>query len=289
MATNKKNQKTLPVSVSDTELGNITQNNPNVVLSLQDRVIAALRDGMKSYINAGRLMRTAVTSEYWKEKGFTGSRAWLETLPLSVANSYNMMGAASVADFAGVSDSYLADVGQLAVYHIGRSIKEIEKKNLKAALVGLLGKIRNADNVSAFKAIAEFKREHGLKLTETDDKALHGPVPKASGNGTVTLTGGDKTATKPAELTVKFRGISFDDACKVLVHSGVDVTDDKAIEKWFAKLMVTLAAKFEAPAATTKTAKNAKTATASNDEVSPEDAAYMAEDAERLATMNAVN
>ena len=285
----KKNApKNIAISVSSEELGNITQNNPNAVLSLQDRVIAALRDGMKSYINAGRLMRTAVTSEYWKEKGFTGSRAWLETLPLSVANSYNMMGAASVADFAGVSDAYLADVGQLAVYHVGRSIKEIEKKNLKAALVGLLGKIRNADNVSAFKAIAEFKREHGLKLTETDDKALHGPVPKASGNGTVTLTGGDKTATKPTELTVKFRGISFDDACKVLVHSGVDITNEKDVERWFAKLMGTLAAKFETPV-TTKTAKNIKTATASNDEVSAEDAAYMAEDEARILAMNAVN
>jgi len=51
--------------------------------------------------------------------------------------------------------------------------------------------------------------------------------------------------------------------------------------------MGTLAAKFEAPTAV-KSAKRA-TATASNDEVSPEDAAYMASDEARIAAMNAVN
>ena len=283
----KKNQQTLTVSVSDKELGNITQNNPNAVLSLQDRVIAALRDGMKSYINAGRLMRTAVTSEYWKEKGFTGSRAWLETLPLSVANSYNMMGAASVADFAGVSDSYLADVGQLAVYHIGRSIKEIEKKNLKAALVGLLGKIRNADNPAAFKAIAEFKREHGLKLTDTDDKALHGPVPK--GNPAPKVD--PEKPTDKKELTVTFRGIAFDDVVKSLVHAGIDINDGKAVERKFAAWFATMATNIDKKVTEKTAVKSVKPskATVSNEEVSAEDAAYMAEDAERLATMNAVN
>lgn len=287
MARQPKNQNTLPVSVSDTELGNITQTNPNVVLSLQDRVIAALRDGMKSYINAGRLMRTAIESKYYESLGFKGSREWLATLPNSVADSYNMQSASKVADYAGVSDSYLAEVGKLAVYHIGRAMGEIEKKSLKTGLVALLGSIRGVDNVTAFKAIAEFKRTNGLKLTDTDDKALFGAVPK--GNGTVTLQGSGSTekAPTPTDLTVKFRGIAFDEACKVLVHSGVDITNEKDVEKWFAKLMGTLAAKFEAPA-TVKTSKRA-TATASNDEVSAEDAEYMAQDAERLATMNAVN
>ena len=218
---------------------NITQVNPDRIAA--ETATKAIQDAMTAQsvnqIAIGRMFYLAVKAEYPKILGYESVKDYCaKRFDWHYSSICDFVKVAKIGELAGWSDAELMTVGVngkaiSGLLHIGRIIQYCGKtdadkgETLKKLLTRCKGKK------------LEYISEQCLKLNPVGKKANGGKPP-----ANPPANGAEPPATESAEsMTVTFTGVALDAAIVCMKRSGIDHTDESAVNVWFSALLTHMA------------------------------------------------